>query len=162
MADAGAEKEKPAQPKKKAKPKNEAAGDGPSKKAKAAEAKAAKQQEAEEEAVAAVSLKGLLAKELQPMMYGFGDDVAPLPETVDLEIVIDYVTSLLYKAMDSAVARGKGGKGKVCPVGAEDIMFLVRKEPKKYARVRELLIKDEEIKNARKVFNEDEQDLVAK
>ncbi len=44
MADAGAEKEKPAQPKKKAKPKNEAAGDGPSKKAKAAEAKAAKQQ----------------------------------------------------------------------------------------------------------------------
>ncbi len=43
------------------------------------------------------------------------------------EIVIDYVTSLLYKAMDSAVARGKGGKGKICPVGAEDIMFLVRK-----------------------------------
>ena len=98
MADAGAEKEKPAQPKKKAKAKNEAAGEGPSKKAKAAEAKAAKQQgklanswasrpcaaqvvlcgsvihehfdavaEAEEEAVAAVSLKGLLAKECESL-----------------------------------------------------------------------------------------------
>lgn len=41
--------------------------------------------------------------------------------------MIEYVSALLYKAMDSAVARGKGGKGKVCPVGAEDIMFLVRK-----------------------------------
>ena len=41
--------------------------------------------------------------------------------------MIEYVTSLLYKAMDGAAARGKGGRGKACPVTPEDILFLVRK-----------------------------------
>jgi hypothetical protein len=50
-----------------------------------------------------------------------------MPPCLLQEIVIEYITALLYKAMDSAVARGKGARSKVCPVGAEDIMFLVRK-----------------------------------
>lgn len=32
-------------------------------------------------------------------MYGFGDDICPLPETLDLveDIVVDYATTLLHK-----------------------------------------------------------------
>ena len=36
----------------------------------------------------------------------------------------------------------------------EDIIFLVRKQPRMYARVRELLTMNEELKKARKAFDE--------
>ncbi len=36
----------------------------------------------------------------------------------------------------------------------EDIIFLVRKHPRMYARVRELLTMNEELKKARKAFDE--------
>ncbi len=36
----------------------------------------------------------------------------------------------------------------------EDIIFLVRKQPKMYARVKELLVMNEELKKARKAFDE--------
>lgn len=39
-------------------------------------------------------------------------------------------------------------------VQVEDIVFLVRKDPKKYARVKELLMMNEELKKARKAFDE--------
>lgn len=42
--------------------------------------------------------------------------------------MISYTTSLLNKAMDGAVARGKlKGKAATSTIGPEDIMFLVRK-----------------------------------
>jgi len=33
------------------------------------------------------------------MLYGFGDDIQPLPETLELveDIVLDYATTLLHK-----------------------------------------------------------------
>lgn len=33
------------------------------------------------------------------MLYGFGDDIAPLPETLDLveDCVLDYATTLMHK-----------------------------------------------------------------
>ena len=36
----------------------------------------------------------------------------------------------------------------------EDIIFLVRKQPRMYARVRELLTMNEELKKARKAFDD--------
>lgn len=39
-------------------------------------------------------------------------------------------------------------------VQVEDIVFLVRKDAKKYARVKELLMMNEELKKARKAFDE--------
>jgi transcription initiation factor TFIID subunit 13 len=39
-------------------------------------------------------------------------------------------------------------------VQIEDIMYLLRKDPKKYARVKDLLIMNEELKRARKAFDE--------
>ena len=119
------------------------------------------------------------------MMYGFGDDDSPLPETIDLlqvsqqinffsfaaspltatplsfphcfaqEIVIEYSTGVLRKAMDLATLRGKSKpplKG-VGAVTAEDIMAVVRRDPKKYDRVKELLELQKELKLARTVID---------
>lgn len=44
--------------------------------------------------------------------------------------------------------------GRTGRVQVEDIVFLVRKDPRKYARVRDLLTMNEELKRARKAFDE--------
>lgn len=84
------------------------------------------------------------------MMYGFGDDPDPIPETVSLveDILVDYVTDMVHKAQDIASRRGK--------LTTEDLMFLVRKDARKFARVKELLAMNEELKRARKAFEVDE------
>lgn len=81
------------------------------------------------------------------MMHGFGDDPNPYSETVDLveDLVMDFVTEMTMKAMEV----GKSGK-----VHVNDIIFLIRKDPKKYRRVKELLMMNEELKKARKAFEE--------
>ncbi|KAH7446721.1 hypothetical protein KP509_01G070500 [Ceratopteris richardii] len=112
--------------------------------------------------------RGLFTKELRIMMYGFGDDPdpaafrvlpslksQPLPETVSLveDIMVDYVTEMVHKAQDIASRRGK--------LTTEDLMFLVRKDSRKFARVKELLAMNEELKRARKAFEVDEEKLAA-
>ncbi|KAI5056304.1 hypothetical protein GOP47_0028122 [Adiantum capillus-veneris] len=65
--------------------------------------------------------RGVFTRELRIMMYGFGDDPDPIPETVSLveDILVDYVTEMVHKAQDIASRRGK--------LTTEDLMFLVRK-----------------------------------
>jgi transcription initiation factor TFIID subunit 13 len=43
--------------------------------------------------------RGIFHRDLQPMMYGFGDDPKPMPETVELveDILVDYITDMLHK-----------------------------------------------------------------
>jgi len=79
-------------------------------------------------------------------MYGFGDEQVPFTESVDLleDLVVEYITEMTLKAMEV----GKKGK-----VHVEDIVFLIRKDPKKYARVKDLLTMNEELKKARKAFD---------
>lgn len=141
-------------------------------------------------------------------MYGYGDDVDPLPETVDLvevrgcsagsalaagegvggragggaegacfplrsarrfecldpphtsppfqDIVLDYTTKLLRAALDGAAGRAKargGNKATAVTLGPEDIMYLVRHDARKFARVRELLVLQEEIKKAKSIVD---------
>ncbi|XP_046849004.1 transcription initiation factor TFIID subunit 13-like [Xenia sp. Carnegie-2017] len=90
--------------------------------------------------------KRLFHKELRCMMYGFGDDQAPFTESVDLleDLVVEYISEMTLKAM----AIGKKGR-----VHVEDVVFLIRKDPKKYARVKDLLTMNEELKKARKAFD---------
>ena len=85
-------------------------------------------------------------------MHGFGDDPNPYTETVDLveDLVIEFITEMTLKAMDV----GKSGK-----VHVNDIVFLIRKDPKKYARVKDLLMMNEELKRARKAFDEAPADI---
>ncbi|CAB3370309.1 transcription initiation factor TFIID subunit 13 [Cloeon dipterum] len=91
--------------------------------------------------------KRLFSKELRCMMYGFGDDQNPYTESVDLleDLVIEYITEMTHKAMEI----GRTGR-----VQVEDMVFLVRKDARKYARVKDLLTMNEELKKARKAFDE--------
>uniref|UniRef100_A0A0A9YCZ8 Transcription initiation factor TFIID subunit 13 n=1 Tax=Lygus hesperus TaxID=30085 RepID=A0A0A9YCZ8_LYGHE len=103
--------------------------------------------EDESEALPLTGKKRLFSKELRCMMYGFGDDQNPYTESVDLleDLVIEYITDMTHQAMEI----GRTGR-----VQVEDIIFLVRKDPRKYARVRDLLTMNEELKKARKAFDE--------
>ncbi|CAH2011799.1 unnamed protein product [Acanthoscelides obtectus] len=91
--------------------------------------------------------KRMFSKELRCMMYGFGDDQNPYTESVDIieDLVIEFITEMTHKAMEI----GRTGR-----VQVEDIVFLVRKDPRKYARVKDLLTMNEELKRARKAFDE--------
>ena len=91
--------------------------------------------------------KRLFSKELRCMMYGFGDDQNPYTESVDLleDLVIEFITEMTHKGMEI----GRTGR-----VQVEDIVFLVRKDQRKYARVKDLLTMNEELKKARKAFDE--------
>jgi len=93
------------------------------------------------------SRKRLFSKELRCMMYGFGDDQNPYTESVDLleDLVIEFITEVTHKAMEI----GKTGR-----VQVEDILYYCKKDPRKYARVKDLLNMNEELKKARKAFDE--------
>ncbi|KAL2934835.1 Transcription initiation factor TFIID subunit 13 [Bienertia sinuspersici] len=97
--------------------------------------------------------RGVFQKDLQHMMYGYGDDQNPLPESVALveDIVVEYVTDLVHKAQDVASKRGK--------LLTEDFLFLIRKDLPKLNRATELLAMNEELKQARKAFDMDEEKL---
>lgn len=98
-------------------------------------------------ALCSVGRKRLFSKELRCMMYGFGDDQNPYTESVDIieDLVIEFITEMTHKAMEI----GRTGR-----VQVEDIVFLVRKDARKYARVKDLLTMNEELKKARKAFDE--------
>ena len=88
----------------------------------------------------------IYGKELRCMMYGFGDDMNPYTETVELleDLVLRYITDTTRKALEV----GKSGK-----ITVEDIMYLVNKDPRKLSRVKELLFMNEELKKSRKAFD---------
>jgi transcription initiation factor TFIID subunit 13 len=98
-------------------------------------------------ALCSAGRKRLFSKELRCMMYGFGDDQNPYTESVDIieDLVIEFITEMTHKCMEI----GRTGR-----VQVEDIVFLVRKDPRKYARVKDLLTMNEELKRARKAFDE--------
>ncbi|KAJ0610156.1 putative transcription factor Hap3/NF-YB family [Helianthus annuus] len=83
------------------------------------------------------------------------DKTRPLPETVALveDIVVEYVTDMVHKAQDIASKRGK--------LLTEDFLFLIRKDLPKLNRCTELLSMNEELKQARKAFDVDEEKLVS-
>ena len=91
--------------------------------------------------------KRLFSKELRCMMYGFGDDQNPYTETVDMleDIVIEFISDITLRGLEI----GRSGK-----VTVEDIMYLKRRDARKFGRIRELLSMNEELKKARKAFDE--------
>nr|CAB3266790.1 transcription initiation factor TFIID subunit 13-like [Phallusia mammillata] len=91
--------------------------------------------------------KKLFGKEIKCMMYGFGDDQNPYTESVELleELVIEFITDLTHKASQV----GRTGR-----VQVEDIVYLIQKDPQKYSRVKDLLTMNEELKKARRAFDE--------
>ena len=82
-----------------------------------------------------------------------GDDANPYSETVDLveELVIQFITEMTMKAMEV----GKSGR-----VHVNDVIFIIRKDRKKYSRVKDLLMMKEQIDKAKKAFSEDSEVVI--
>ncbi|XP_075255948.1 uncharacterized protein LOC142348461 [Convolutriloba macropyga] len=91
--------------------------------------------------------QGVFGKEIRCLMYGLGDSKTPYIESVELveQLVMKFVVNLLNKAQD--VSSRPGGK-----VAIEDIVFVLRKDRAKFARVKELLTVNDELKKAKKAI----------
>lgn len=83
------------------------------------------------------------------MMYGCGDVNNPQHDTAELvqEYMIGYIADLLTRTHNMAKIKGK--------TKTEDLLYFLKKDPKKYVRVKELLLTNEELKNARKAFEDE-------
>ncbi|KAH8554932.1 transcription initiation factor IID, 18kD subunit-domain-containing protein [Umbelopsis sp. PMI_123] len=94
--------------------------------------------------------KGMFVKDLKPMIYGAGDVPQPATDTVALmdDLIIDYITEMCLKAAKVAEKRGK--------VKVDDIKFILRKDPKKMARVEELIYMDDHIRKAKQIVDMNE------
>ena len=94
--------------------------------------------------------KRTFTKELKYMLYGFGDVSCPASDTVEVmeDMVLEFITETALRAERVASKRGK--------IKTEDFLFVVRKDPKKYARVEQLLLMNDELKRARRAFEVDE------
>ncbi|KAG5231689.1 transcription initiation factor TFIID [Salix suchowensis] len=97
--------------------------------------------------------RGVFQKDLQHMMYGFGDDANVTATPRDSALVEDIVVEYAHKAQEMGSKRGK--------LSVEDFLFLIRKDPPKLNRCTELLSMQEELKQARKAFEVDEEKLAS-
>lgn len=86
---------------------------------------------------------------MESFLYAFGDDEAPLPETIRVldEIVTDFIIETCHAAAQAAHYSGRQ------KVKVDDFLFAIRKSPEMLGRVQELLKMDRELKEARKQFD---------
>jgi len=94
-----------------------------------------------------LSKKGLFAKELGPMMYGFGDAAQPNKETIELmeELLVDYIAEIA-----SAAHKVSSNKRKM---KLEDVRFALRSKQtsKQLSRADELVKAAAEVKKMREI-----------
>lgn len=85
-------------------------------------------------------------KEVRSMMYGFGDVSSPRIDSVEVlhSYLMDYLSLLLTKVHAMAKIKGK--------TKTEDLMYFLKRDRKKYSRIKNLLLINEELKTARKIF----------
>ncbi|EOB13266.1 Transcription initiation factor TFIID subunit 13 [Nosema bombycis CQ1] len=85
-------------------------------------------------------------KEVRLMLYGYGDVSSPRSDTTEVlhEYTIEYLTILLTNTHNMAKFKGK--------TKTEDLLFCLKRDRKKYSRVKQLLLTNEELKLARKAF----------
>ncbi|KIP09576.1 hypothetical protein PHLGIDRAFT_67294 [Phlebiopsis gigantea 11061_1 CR5-6] len=95
------------------------------------------------------TFRGLFAKELRNLMYGFGDDRNPANDTVNVmeEILVEYIVDVCQTAL---------APGKKARLSIEDLRRALSRpaDAKKLARMEELLFMQEDIKRARAQFEE--------
>jgi len=92
------------------------------------------------------------SKEMPLLMYGFGDVEWPLTESAEVmeSILLDYLSDMCFRA-HSLASRSGGRKIKI-----DDFKLALENDPKKLARVDELLIMHEDIRQAKMLFDQDE------
>jgi transcription initiation factor TFIID subunit 13 len=91
------------------------------------------------------------------MMYGFGDVRNPRPDSVELleDMVLEYITDLCLQASQSGSLRPNG------KIKTDDFLFALRNDPAKLSRAQELLVLNDDLSKARKVFDEKEYHTLA-
>eukprot|EP00879_Flechtneria_rotunda_P003232 GHRR01003455.1.p1 GENE.GHRR01003455.1~~GHRR01003455.1.p1 ORF type:complete len:222 (+),score=68.91 GHRR01003455.1:443-1108(+) len=100
---------------------------------------------------------GVFSKDLPWVMYGYGDADKPLKETAELveDIAVQFITDTVHTAMGAAAARNPG-TSKKDDLRLEDLMYAIRRDSRKVARIQEIIRRQQEIKNARRVIDEPE------
>ena len=116
----------------------------------------------------------LLQKEIRQLLYAFGDSAAPREDTVSCveDLLLQYIIGTTQRAHDVAAAghrRSMINSGQILIAGAntgaavrvktEDLLFVLRDDPKKLARAEELLFMNEELKKARRAFELEDQGM---
>ena len=78
------------------------------------------------------------------MVYGFGGDPSPDPETLDVleDVMVEFVSDVMQRAGASASKQGK--------VRTQDLLYVIRKSPKQWGRAKELLLLKKEIEEAKR------------
>jgi len=84
--------------------------------------------------------------ELMMMVYSLGDDKNPFKETVDA--LEDAVIQFIEMVTLHACCQTRGS----CQLSTEHVLHVIRHDKRKYARVKQLLSVNEELKKARKAF----------
>jgi len=96
------------------------------------------------------NLKGIFAKDLKSLMYGFSDEPIPASDSVSVmeEILIEYLANVTTTALAPT---------KKTRLQIEDLRRVLTRPPdaKKLARMEELLFMQEDIKRARQQFEEE-------
>mmetsp|Transcript_35138 Transcript_35138/g.35777 ORF Transcript_35138/g.35777 Transcript_35138/m.35777 type:complete len:104 (+) Transcript_35138:154-465(+) len=94
-----------------------------------------------------------LTKDIEEMMYGFGDAWPPNEEAVRMvEVMVkDYIDDLAERALQIASIHGKLDK--------DCFIFLVRKDSKKFNRVQKLLETHEKIEEVRDIGFKEQDDV---
>ena len=90
--------------------------------------------------------KNIFLKEVRMMMYAFGDVNVPRLDTAMVvhSYLCEYLNTLLVKTHKMANIKGK--------TKTEDLLFFLKRDRSKYTRVKNLLLTNEELINARKIF----------
>ncbi|GAB5034651.1 transcription initiation factor tfiid subunit 13 [Nannochloropsis oceanica] len=85
-----------------------------------------------------------LQNDLVKMVYGYGDEKQPMQESIDLldSLVKEYLEEMCLQAYEVALLSQRD-------VQTSDFIFLIRKDVRRYKRMKDLLEADEELRDAR-------------
>lgn len=94
------------------------------------------------------------------MLYGFGDVENPRQDTVEVleDMVVEFISDTIIRAQNVSQvvtpASSYGGTtNSLSKMRVEDILYVLRHDSKKLARVEELLFMNKVVEKARKAFN---------
>ncbi|ORD98094.1 TAF13 [Hepatospora eriocheir] len=94
--------------------------------------------------------KHVFIKEIKLMLYAFGDVQSPRLDTLITvhNYLCSYLNTLLIKTHNMAKVKGK--------TKTEDLLFFLKRDRKKYSRVKNLLKTNEELIRTRKIIDQPE------
>ncbi|KAI0884866.1 TFIID-18kDa-domain-containing protein [Annulohypoxylon maeteangense] len=94
-------------------------------------------------------------KEIGQLLYAYGDVKEPLQETVRVldEIVTEFLEGVCFEASRHAQVAGRQ------KLKFDDFEFALRHSPQYLGRVKAMIEKRQEIKDARRTFNQNDDDI---